>query len=94
MKRYKSIRRWFLAFVALSFFAVALPGCNDPMVSDLEERNQEFEFFIEQELQRSKNASKIESTITLPPAQAADMEAERRELDRKVERGDWQSLFN
>ena len=96
MKRYvTSIRRWFLALVTMFFLAVAFLGCNDPTVKKMEERNQEFGFFIEQELQRSRIASKIESgPATLPPAQAADMDAERRELDRMVERGEWQGLFN
>ena len=96
MKRcYISIRRWFLALVTTSFLVVAFLGCNDPTVRRMEERNQEFGFFIEQELQRSIMDSKIEtSPATLPPAQAADMDAERRELDRMVESGEWQGLFN
>lgn len=95
MKRYfTSIRRWFLTLVTLFFLPVAFLGCNDPVVSDMKARNQELGFFIEQELQRSRNASKVESgPASLPPAQAVDMDAERRELDRMVERGDWQSLF-
>jgi hypothetical protein len=60
----------------------------------MEARRQEFGFFVEQELQRSRNASKAESgMLSLPPAQAVDMEAERRELDRMVASGEWQSWF-
>ena len=96
MKRYfTSIRRLFLTLVTTSFLTVAFLGCNDPTVRRMEERNQEFGFFIEQELQRSIMDSKIETgPATLPPAQAADMDAERRELDSMVERGEWQGLFN
>ena len=96
MERYcKSIRRWLLTPVTMIFLAVTFLGCNDPMVSDMEARNQEFGFFVEQELQRCRNASKVVlGAVPPPPAQTADMEAERRELDRMVERGDWESLFN
>ena len=96
MKRYvKSIRQWFLTLATIFFLAVAFPGCSDPVVSDMEAQNQEFEFLIEQELQRSRNAFKVESgPVSRPPAQVVDMEAERRELDGRIERGDWQSLFN
>ena len=77
------------------FLAVTFLGCSEPMVSDMEAQLQESGFMIEQELQRYRNASKVASrVVSLPPAQAADMEAERRELDRMVERGDWQTLFN
>jgi hypothetical protein len=77
------------------FVSVVFLGCNDPMVSEMEERNQEFGFVIEQELHRSRMESKIETgPATLPPAQTADMDAERRELDRMVERGEWEGLFN
>ena len=95
MKRYfKSIRRWSSTLLTLCLLTVACLGCNDPMVSNMEARNQEFGFFVEQELQRSRNASKAESgMLSLPTAQAVDMEAERRELDRMVARGEWQSLF-
>jgi len=96
MKRcFTSIRRWFLTLVTIVFSSVAFLGCNDPTVRKMEERNQEFGFFIEQELQRSRNASKVElGPATRSPAQAADMDAERRELDSMVERGEWQGLFN
>jgi hypothetical protein len=81
--------------VTIIFLAVTFLGCNDPMVSDIKERNQELGFFIEQELQRSRNASQITSgTISFPPAQPVDMEAERRELDMMIARGDWQGLFD
>jgi hypothetical protein len=76
------------------FLAVTFLGCNDPMVSNMEAQNREFGFTVEQELQRCRNASKVSGAVSLPPAQAVDMEAERRELDRMVERGDWQGLFN
>lgn len=96
MKRYfKSIRRWSLTLVTLFFFVAALPGCNDPGVKNLEMRDQKIESDVEQELQHSRNASKLESDpASAPPAQAADMEAERRELDRRIESGEWQSLFH
>jgi hypothetical protein len=75
------------------FLALSFMGCNDPMVKDMEARRLEVGFFVEQELQRCRNAVQANShTIPLPPAQAADMDAERRDLDRMVERGDWQSL--
>jgi hypothetical protein len=92
---YKLIGRSLLTLVTVIFFAVAFLGCNDPMVSDMHARNQEFGFFVEQELQRSRNASKVTTgAVSLPPAQVVDMEAERRDLDRMIERGDWQGLFN
>ena len=94
MKRYcKSITRWLLTLATTAFSVVTFLGCNDPMVSEMEARRQEFGFTIEQELQRSRNASALRPAA-LPPAQAADMEAERRELDRKVETGEWRGLFN
>ncbi|MEJ2705443.1 MAG: hypothetical protein P8Z79_23630 [Sedimentisphaerales bacterium] len=94
MKRYrKSIRRWFFTLVTTALAVVTVLGCNDPMISEMETRHQEFNFTIEQELQRSRNASALRPA-SLPPAQAADMEAERRELDRMIERGEWQGLFN
>ena len=77
------------------FLAVTFLGCNDPVVSEMEARNQKFGFIIEQELQRSRNASKeMSGAASLPPAQTVDMEAERRELDMMIARGDWQSLFD
>ena len=96
MERYRdSIIPRLLVLVAMIFLAVTFLGCNDPIVSEVEARHQEFRFIIEQELQRSRNASKETSgTVSLPPAQAADMEAERRELDRMVASGEWQSLFD
>ena len=75
--------------------ALTLLGCNDPMVLDVEGKLQESGFFVEQELQRYRNASPIPSRpVSLPPAQVVDMEAERRELDRMIASGDWQSLFD
>ena len=96
MERYSdSIIRRLLTLVTMIFVAFTFLGCNDPTVSDMEARNQRLGFFIEQELQRSRNASQLASgTVSLPPAEAADMEAERRELDRMVASGDWQSLFD
>lgn len=92
---YISIPRCFLVLVTTAFLAVAFLGCNDPTVRRMEERNQEFGFFIEQELERSRMDSKVETgPATLPPAQAADMDAERREMERMVERGEWEGLFN
>lgn len=75
--------------IALTFL-----GCDDPMVLDVEGKVRESGFFVEQELQRYRNASPIPSRpVSLPPAQPVDMEAERRELDRMIARGDWQTLF-
>jgi hypothetical protein len=77
------------------FLTITFLGCNDPVVSEVEARNREFKFILEQELQRNRNASKATShEVSLPPAQVVDMEAERRDLDRMVAGGDWQSLFD
>jgi hypothetical protein len=63
------------------------------MVAELEAQRQEVGFFIEQELQRSRNAARMTAcTTSLPPAQPVDMESERRELDRMIQKGKWQTL--
>ena len=94
MKRYcDSIVRRFLTLVTLVVLALTFLGCGDPMVSDMESQRQEIGFMVEQELQRCRNACRVTSrAVSLPQAQAADMEAERRELDQMVQRGEWQSL--
>ena len=94
MKRYgDSIMRRLLTIVIMLLMALTFLGCNDPMVKEMEAQRQEVGFFIEQELQRCRNAANaVSRPASLPPAQAADMEAERRELDRMVERGDWDRL--
>lgn len=94
MERYSdSISRRCLTFVVVTFIAMTFLGCNDPMVKEMEARRQEVGFFAEQELQRCRNAIRQTNRVKpLPQAQVADMEAERRELDRMVERGDWQSF--
>jgi hypothetical protein len=75
------------------FLTLTFVGCIDPMVADMEAQRQEVGFNIEQELQRCRMASQTNTrAIPLPPAQSADMAAERRELDNMVERGDWRSL--
>ena len=80
MKRhYKSIKRGFLTLVTLFFLAVAFPGCSDPGISSLETQNRKYEFAVEQELQRSRNISQVESgTVSAPPAQAANIKTEHR----------------
>ncbi len=94
MDRYcDSIMRRLVTLVIMVCLALTFLGCNDPMVKDMEAKRQEVGFMVEQELQRCRNASRVSTrAVSLPPAQMADMEAERRELDRMVERGDWQSL--
>jgi len=94
MERYgDSIMRRLLTLVVMTFIATIFLGCNDPMVKEMEARRQEVGFFAEQELQRCRNAIRQTNRMKpLPEAQVADMEAERRELDRMVQRGDWQSL--
>jgi hypothetical protein len=96
MERYRdSIMPRLLILVTMILLAVTFLGCHDPIVSDMEARNQEFGFFIEQELQRCINASQVTSgKVSLPPAQVADMGAERRELDRMIQSGEWQYLFD
>ena len=91
---YKFTTRRLLTFMAISFLAVALSGCMDSMVADMEAERQEVGFMVEQELQRCRSlvASQSSKSRTLPPAQAADMETERRELDRMVEQGRWSTL--
>lgn len=94
MERYGiSVMRRLLTPVIMVLMALMFLGCNDPIVKDMEARRQQIGFFIEQELQRCRMAARANTRkVSLPPAQAADMEAERRELDRMVERGDWRSL--
>ena len=97
MKRYgDSITRRLLTTVLMVLMALTFLGCSsDPMVKEMEARRQEVGFLVEQELQRCRNAAKfISRPATLPPAQAADMEAERRELDRMVQSGDWDNLIS
>lgn len=97
MKRYgDSITRRLLTAVIMVLVALTFLGCSaDPMVKEMEARRQEVGFFIEQELQRCRNATKFVSRpASLPPAQAADMETERRELDRMVQRGEWDNLIS
>jgi hypothetical protein len=68
-------------------------GCNDPAVVEVEAQRREVGFSIEQELQRCRNAFRATARVApLPPAQPVDMEAERRELDRMIQRGDWEPL--
>lgn len=88
---YDFAMRRLLTFMTVMFLAVALLGCNDPMVADMEAERREVTFMAEQELQRCRSlvASQVR---TLPPAQAADMETERRELDRMVQQGHWNTL--
>lgn len=94
MERYgDSLMRRLLTLVIMVFLALTILGCNDPIVADMEAQRQEVGFYIEQELQRSRMASRANTRVVpLPPAQSADMAAERRELDKMVERGDWRSL--
>lgn len=94
MERYcESIMRRLLTLVTMVFLALTFLGCNDPFVKDMEAQRQEVGFMVEQELQRCRHASRVTwQSIPLPQARAVDMEAERRELDRTVERGDWRSL--
>jgi hypothetical protein len=95
MERYcESIMRRLLTLVTMVFLALMFLGCNDSMVKDMEAQRQEVGFMVEQELQRCRYASRVtRQAVPLPQARAADMDAERRELDRMVERGDWQSLL-
>ena len=95
MKRYSgSILPRLLTPVALIFLAVTFLGCNDPEVSEMAAHSQEFKFFLEQELQRNRMAAQVfTQTSTLPPAQVADMAAERLELDRMIQRGEWRSFL-
>ena len=73
--------------------ALTFSGCNDLMVPEMEAQHQQVGFFIEQELQRCKNASQVTARAnSLPPAQPVDMEAERHELDRMIQSGKWQTL--
>jgi hypothetical protein len=81
--------RMLLTFVTMLLLALTFLGCNDLIVAEMEAQHQEVGFLIERELQRCRNASCVTS---LPPAQPVDMEAERRELDRMIQRGDWQTL--
>jgi hypothetical protein len=94
MKRFYDLNvRRLLTFLTMIFLALTILGCNDPMVADMENRRQEIGFMVEQELQRCRNASQVTSKpVSLPPAQAVDMSAERRELDRMVEQGIWSNL--
>lgn len=94
MKRYCDvIMRRLLTLVIMIFLALTFLGCSDPMVKDMEAQRQEIGFMVEQELQRCRNASQVTTrAVSLPPAQAADMEAERRELDRRIEQGEWHNL--
>ena len=94
MEKYgDSITRRLLTLVIMALLALTFLGCNDPMVKEMEERRQEVGFIVEQELQRCRIATRESARVrSLPEAQVADMDAERRELDRMVERGDWRSL--
>ena len=94
MKRYgDSLTRRLLTLVVMTLLALTFLGCNDPMVKEIEARRQEVGFLIEQELQRCRIASQETARArSLPEAQVADMEAERRELDRMVQRGEWNRL--
>ena len=94
MKRFYDLGvRRLLTFLTMIFLALMILGCNDPMVADMENTRQEIGFMVEQELQRSRNASRVTTkAVSLPPAQAVDMSAERRELDRMVEQGIWSNL--
>lgn len=94
MKRFYDLSvRSFLTFMTMIFLALTILGCHDPMVTDMENRRQEIGFMVEQELQRCRNATRATSkAVSLPPAQAVDMSAERRELDRMVEQGVWNNL--
>ncbi|MFC1637294.1 hypothetical protein ACFL5Z_20940 [Planctomycetota bacterium] len=94
MERYgdQMVRR-LLTFVTMVLLPLTLLGCNDSMVAEMEAQRQEVGFSIEQELQLCRNASRATARATLlPSAQPVDMEAERRELDRMIQRGDWQTL--
>ena len=94
MKRFYNLNgQRFLSFMTMIFLALMIQGCLDPMVADMENKRQEIGFMAEQELQRFRNTSRMTSkTVSLPPAQAVDMSAERRELDRMVEQGVWSNL--
>ena len=94
MERYwNAIMRRLVPLVMMLCLVCAFLGCSDPMVKDMEAQRQEVGFMVEQELQRCRNACRVSThAVSLPPAQAADMEAERRELDQMVQRGDWQNL--
>ena len=83
------IVRPLLTLATMVLCALLFPGCADLKVAEMQTQRQEFAFFVERELQRCKNASYV---AVLPPAQPADMEAERRELDRMIQSGDWQML--
>lgn len=94
MERYgDSITRRLLTPVVMALLVLTFLGCNDPMVKEMEARRQEVEFFAEQELQRCRNATRQTTRMgSLPEAQVADMEAERRELEQMVQRGEWDRL--
>lgn len=83
------IVRPLLTLATMVLCALLFPGCADLKVAEMQAQRQEFAFFVERELQRCKNASYV---AVLPPAHPADMEAERRELDRMILSGDWQTL--
>ena len=56
--------------LTMVLLALTFLGCNDLTVAELEAQRQEVGFFIEQELQRSRNAARMTAgTTSLPPAQ-------------------------
>ncbi|MBN2314104.1 MAG: hypothetical protein JXM79_09255 [Sedimentisphaerales bacterium] len=88
-----SITRRLLTLVVMALLTLTFLGCNDPMVKKMEAQRQEVGFLIEQELQRCRIETRQSAQArSLPEAQVADMEAERRELERMVQRGEWDSL--
>jgi hypothetical protein len=64
-----SIIRRLLAFVVVAFVAVALPGCLDPIVADMEAEHQKLGRACQQEIQQSRYGSPQTSQVeTLFPA--------------------------
>ena len=66
---YDSIRRRLLLFVTIALAAVALPGCLDPIVGDMEAEHERLGRVCQQQLQQSRYGSpQISQTETLFPA--------------------------
>ena len=95
MERYYSswVRSLLLLTIA-SVISVTFLGCIDPTIPEMKAKRQEIGFRAEQEIQRCREATRLTSrAISLPPAQAANMDAERRNMDRMFQQGNWQPLY-
>jgi hypothetical protein len=94
MKRHSISTVWrSITLMVMIYLTAMLAGCMDPTVADMEAQREEIGFKIERDLQLYRNGPQLYSrAVTMPVAQPADMEAERRELDRMVQEGLWRNL--